>query len=114
MIEGVVRHGADVQVENQYVDTHGQNEAAFGICRMLGFNLRPRLKGIHLKKLYKPDKAMRFKHIGPVVRGAIDWALIERNYDQMVKHIAALRIGTASSEAIMSRFTRKNHESEVY
>lgn len=114
MIEGVLRHGSDVQVEDQFVDTHGQNEVAFGICRMLGFNLRPRLKGMHLKKLYKPEKAMRFKNVGPVVRGTIDWALIERNYDQMVKHIAAMRVGTASSEAIMSRFTRKNNDSEVY
>ena len=114
MIEGVVRHGTGVEVEDQYVDTHGQNEVAFGICRMLGFNLRPRLKGIHLKKLYKPDKAMRFKNIGSVVRGSIDWALIERNYDQMVKHVVALRVGTASSEAIMSRFIRKNNDSEVY
>jgi TnpA family transposase len=35
----------------------------------------------------------------------IDWELIERNYDQMVKYAAALRLGTAEAEQVLRRFT---------
>jgi len=37
---------------------------------------------------------------------AIRWDLIEQNYDQMIKFATAIRVGTASAEAILRRFTR--------
>jgi TnpA family transposase len=37
---------------------------------------------------------------------AIDWDLITRQYDQMVKYATALRLGTAEAEQVLRRFTR--------
>jgi TnpA family transposase len=36
----------------------------------------------------------------------IDWELIARQYDQMVKYATALRLGTAEARQILRRFTR--------
>lgn len=36
----------------------------------------------------------------------IRWDLVEQNYDQMIKYATAIRQGTASTEAILRRFTR--------
>jgi TnpA family transposase len=47
MIEGVLRHETDMDVEKNSVDTHGQSEVGFALCYLLGFELLPRLK--HLK-----------------------------------------------------------------
>lgn len=44
MIEEVLRHCTEMEVERQYVDSHGQSEVAFAFCRLLGFELLPRLK----------------------------------------------------------------------
>jgi hypothetical protein len=41
-------------VEANYVDTHGQSEIGFGITRLLGFDLLPRIKRINKVKLYRP------------------------------------------------------------
>ena len=46
MIDGVLRHDTEMEVEKTYVDSHGQSEVAFAFCRMLGFELLPRLKAI--------------------------------------------------------------------
>jgi TnpA family transposase len=73
----------------------------------------PRLKGLHLQKLYRPDRNVDFKNLKPVTSRAIDWQLIARNYDQIVKHAAALRFGTADADAIMRRFTRKSTENGI-
>ena len=43
MIEGVLRHDTEMEIEKNYVDSHGQSEAAFGFCRLLGFQLLPRV-----------------------------------------------------------------------
>ena len=55
MIEGVLRHCTDMEVDRTYVDSHGQSEVAFAFCHLLGFRLLPRLKGIHRQRLYRPS-----------------------------------------------------------
>jgi TnpA family transposase len=37
---------------------------------------------------------------------AIRWDLVAEQYDQMIKYARAIRTGTASTEAILRRFTR--------
>jgi TnpA family transposase len=55
MIEGVIRHCTEMEVDRQYVDSHGQSTVAFAFCRLLNFQLMPRLKAIHAQKLYRPE-----------------------------------------------------------
>lgn len=57
MVDGAIRHGTDMQVEANYVDTHGQSAIGFGITELLGFDLLPRIKRINKVKLYRPPPA---------------------------------------------------------
>lgn len=54
MIEGVKRHGTTMEVEASYTDSHGQSEIGFGITRLLGFDLLPRIKRVNKTRLYRP------------------------------------------------------------
>lgn len=116
MIEGVLRHCTEMSVNKQYVDSHGQSEVAFAFCRLLGFDLLPRLKAIHKQKLYrvKTGQGAEYPHLQPVLTRTIDWKLIKEQYDQMVKYATALRLGTAETEAILRRFTRHNVQHPTY
>lgn len=116
MIEGVLRHCTDMTVEKNYVDTHGQSEVAFAFCYLLGFELMPRLKGIHRQKLYLPEAgcAEQFPHLGPILTKPIHWDLIEQQYDEMIKFSTALRLGTADAESILRRFTRNVPQHPTY
>lgn len=116
MIEGVLRHCTAMQVDRNYVDTHGQSEVAFAFCHLLGFQLMPRLKNLHAQKLAlpAPGVAATYPHLQPVLEKAIDWALIAQQYDEMVKYATALRLGTAEAEAILKRFTRHNLQHPTY
>ena len=116
MIEGVLRHCTDADVERQYVDSHGQSEVAFAFCRLLGFELLPRLKAIQSQRLYRPTAGMgeAWPRLVPVLTRPIDWGLIRRQYDQMVKYTTALRLGTAKADAILRRFTRSNVQHPTY
>ena len=116
MIEGVLRHCTEMAVDRQYVDSHGQSEVAFAFCRLLGFQLLPRLKAIHRQKLYRPEagKPEAFPRLQPVLSRPINWDLIGQQYDQMVKYATALRLGTAETEAILRRFTRNNLQHPTY
>jgi TnpA family transposase len=116
MIEGVLRHCTEMEVDRQYVDSHGQSTVGFAFCRLLGFQLQPRLKAIGSQRLSRPDTGNpdAYPNLQAVLTKPIDWELIRQQYDQMVKYATALRLGTAETEAILRRFTRNNVQHPTY
>jgi TnpA family transposase len=61
MIEGVLRHDTEMEVERSYVDSHGQSEVAFAFCRLFGFTLLPRLKASQRSAcIYRQPERARF------------------------------------------------------
>ena len=115
MINGVLKHCTDMSVDKTYVDTHGQSEVGFAFCYLLGFQLMPRLKGIHKQKLYLPKKGQSGSYplLKLILKRPIRWNLIREQYDMMMKLATALKQGTAETEAILSRFTRENAKHPV-
>lgn len=85
MIVGILRHGIDMEINRSYVDSHGQTEVAFAFTHMLRFDLAPRIKRITRVKLYIPDNSMksRLRNLTPVLTRAIDWKLIEEQFDEI-------------------------------
>lgn len=117
MIEGVLRHCTDVEIDRQYTDTHGASIVGFAFAHMLGFNLLPRLKNVGSARLYRPaaGEDETWPHLAPVLSTkTIDWDLIAQQYDQIVKYTTALRLGTAEAEQVLRRFTRGGPKHPTY
>ncbi len=111
-----MRHCTELEVDRQYVDSHGQSVVAFAFTKLLGFQLLPRLKAIHSQRLYRPETGQSdaYPNLQLVLSRPIDWKLIRRQYDEMIKYATALRLGTAEAEAILRRFTRENIQHPTY
>jgi len=115
LIEGALRHDTEMDVERQYVDGHGQSEVAFAFCRMLGFQLLPRLKAISAQRLYLPEAGSgAYPHLACTLARPIDWDLVEQQYDEMVRYTTAMAERTADPETILRRFTRANAQHPTY
>ena len=116
MIEGVLRHCTSMEVQKNYVDSHGQSEVAFAFSHLLGFQLMPRLKRIKVQKLYRPytGQSDAYPNLQPILTRPINWDLIRQQYDQMVKYATALRLGTAETEAILKRFSKNPFKHPTY
>jgi TnpA family transposase len=108
MIEGLLRHGTDAEIEANYTDTHGASLVGFAFTELLGFKLLPRLKNIGAIQLYAHEASLaawpRLEKI--LKKRPIDWELIARNYDQMVRYATALRLRTAETDQVLRRFTK--------
>ena len=63
-----------------------RDKRSVAFCRLLNFGLMPRLKGIHLQKLYRPDRKSHYPNLKTV----------------------------ADTDSIIRRFTRKNTDSELH
>ncbi|MEU1305775.1 transposase [Streptomyces shenzhenensis] len=115
MIEGLLRHCTDAEIESNYVDTHGAGVVGFAFTELLNFRLLPRLKNIGSIRLYRPDDTPPgCPALGASLTRPIRWELIEQQYDQMVKYATALRLGTAEAEQVLRRFTRGSPEHPTY
>ncbi|QES17722.1 Tn3 family transposase [Streptomyces venezuelae] len=115
MIEGLLRHCTDAEIESNYVDTHGASVVGFAFTELLNFRLLPRLKNIGSIRLYRPDDdPPGWPALGASLTRAIKWDLIEQQYDQMVKYATALRLGTAEAEQVLRRFTRGGPKHPTY
>ncbi len=116
MIDGAIRHSTDMNVEANYVDSHGQSEIGFGVTKLLGFDLLPRIKRINKVKLYRPaaGEPDMWPGLAPALTRPIRWERIAEQYDQMLKYATAIRVGTASTEAILRRFMKANAAHPTY
>jgi TnpA family transposase len=117
MIEGLLRHLTDAEIDRQYTDTHGASIVGFAFSELLGFRLLPRLKNIGSARLYRPgtgeDEA--WPRLEAVLSNkTIDWDVIARHYDQMIKYATALRLRTAESHQMLRRFTRGGPKHPTY
>ena len=82
---------------------------------LLGFDLMPRLKGINHQTLYRAEAGQSLPNLKPVMSAkAIDWELIEEQFDTMVKHAVALKLEIADAESLFRRFTRNNTQHPAY
>ncbi|MFF5212189.1 Tn3 family transposase [Streptosporangium sp. NPDC000396] len=77
----------------------------------------PRLKNIGSARLYRPgtgeDEA--WPALEEVLSNkTIDWDLIARHYDQMIKYATALRLRTAESHQMLRRFARGGPKHPTY
>lgn len=116
MIEGLLRHQSNLEIEGNYVDTHGQSEIGFAFTELLGYKLLPRLKRIGAQRLYLPasKSAHRWSALTPVLTRPINWKLIANQYDQMIRYATAINLGTADTETILRRFSRTNVQHPTY
>ena len=115
MVEGAMHHGTDMDVEANYTDTHGQSVIGFGLTRLLGFDLLPRIKAINRVRLYRPGPGDSYPQLAPAMVGRpIRWDLIADQYDEMVKYTTAIRTRSAQTAAILRRFQNANAMHPAY
>lgn len=116
MITGVLRHDTKMNMNKAYTDTHGQSTVGFGFSYGLGFDLLPRIKGIHRQKLYYPSASHKnnYPNLETVLKSDINWQLIEENYDEYVKHVSALKTGTVDPDVLIKKFGKENYNHPVY
>lgn len=116
MIQGILKHATNMDLQKSYVDTHGQSTIGFAFSYLLHFDLLPRLKNINKQKLYyvEPKDKNNYEHLTPILKESIQWKIIEENYDEVVKYIAALKMGTVEADVLIKRFSKNNYQHPVY
>ncbi|MBA4319780.1 MAG: Tn3 family transposase, partial [Flavobacterium sp.] len=114
MLQGIINQETDMDIKSQYVDSHGKSELGFALSYLENFDLLPRYKTIGNQKIYLPSDDFQVEHIGEIVTRSINWQLVEEQYNEMIKHAVALKIGTSTAETVIRKFARTNYQHPTF
>ena len=109
MLQGLLHHDTDAEIETNITDSHGASIIGFAFCELLDFRLMPRFKQIGKMRLSGPGLATDkpWTAIAPVISARpINWELIAQYYDELVRYATALKLGTAEAQQLLRRFVR--------
>ena len=57
VLDGVLYHESDLDLEEHYTDTHGYTEINFAAFVMVGMRFCPRIRSLHRQRIYCADPA---------------------------------------------------------
>jgi len=109
MLQGLLHHDTDAEIETNITDSHGASIIGFAFCELLDFRLMPRFKQIGKMRLSAPGLATDkpWTAIAPAISARpVNWELIAQNYDELVRYATALKLGTAEAQQLLRRFVR--------
>ncbi len=55
VLDGLLYHESDLEIDEHYTDTHGYSEVQFAAFAALGKRFCPRIRGLHKQRIYRAD-----------------------------------------------------------
>lgn len=111
VIDGLLDHETDLNIEEHYTDTAGYTDQVFGLTHLLGFRFAPRIRDISELRLYHFDKDEKNSNINDILKHRVNTKLIEENYDSVLRLAHSIKEGKVTGSLIMGKlgsYARKN------
>ena len=114
ILDGLLYHGTTLEPKEHYTDTHGYTELIFAICDLLGIRFAPRIKDLPEQRLWELTAAEPYEHIGPVFSGKIKPAVIQSQWDEIMRLIATIKSGEVRASFIVERLAASGPQHSLF
>src|SRR6185295_16409714 len=114
ILDGLIKNRSVIQPHPLHADTQGQSEPVFGLCRLLGIKLMPRMRGIGGITFYRPAAAVRYRHIDALFRAEIDWDLIATHARDVFQVVLSIQAGRVTPSVLLRKLGTYNRRSLLY
>ncbi|HSC95441.1 MAG TPA: Tn3 family transposase [Burkholderiales bacterium] len=114
ILDALLKNRSEIQPDTLHADTQGQSEPVFGLCRLLGIKLMPRMRGLSDAVFYRPSKAIRYRHIDALFGGEIDWDLIATHVRDMIQVALSIQAGRVMPSMLLRKLGTYSRRSLLY
>lgn len=114
ILDALTKNRSMIQPDTLHADTQGQSEPIFGLCRVVGIKLMPRMRGLSDAVFYRPGKAIRYKHIDALFGDEIDWDLIATHAHDMIQVALSIQAGRVMPSMLLRKLGSYNRKSLLY
>jgi len=117
ILDGLLYHESDLDLEEHYTDTHGYTEINFAAFALLGRQFSPRIRGLQHQWIYRIDKHKDYGALKPLVAPGnrtihLDW--IEDQWDRMGQFYASLEAGHTTASVALKRLNSCSSKNQFY
>ena len=113
ILDGLMKNRSAIQPDTLHADTQGQSEPVFGLCRLLGIKLMPRMRNWDDVIFYRPDKSARYSHIDALFTKEIDWPLIATHWQDMMQVVLSIQAGLVLPSMLLRKLGSHNRKSRL-
>lgn len=113
VIDALCHNETDFDILEHYTDHAGYTYHVFALCRMLGFRFAPRIRTITEQYLFTVEHLEVLAVIEHLMKGPVDIALIEENWDAMRRLAASIREGRTSAALIMRKLASYPRQNQL-
>jgi TnpA family transposase len=113
ILDGLMKNRSAIQPDTLHADTQGQSEPVFGLCRLLGITLMPRMRNWGDAIFYRPDKSGRYQHIDALFTKEIDWRLITTHWPDMMPVVLSIQAGLVLPSMLLRKLGSHNRKSRL-
>ena len=114
ILAALLKNRSQIQPDALHADTQGQSKPAFGLCRLLGIKLLPRLRGLSDAVFYRPSTAIRYQHIDALFGEEIDWDLIATHARDMFQVALSIQAGLVMPSMLLRKLGAYSRRSLLY
>ena len=114
ILDALLKNKSAIQPDTIHADNQGQSESVFGLCRLMGIKLMPRMRGLGDAVFYRPAKATRYAHIDALFGGEIDWDLIATHTRDVIQVVLSIQAGRVMPSMLLRKLGTSNRRSLLY
>jgi len=103
VLDGLLYHETDLQIEEHYTDTGGVSDHLFGMCPPLGFRFAPRIRDLGDRRLYTVEPPATYLALAPLIGGDVDVKRIAEQWDDLLRLLTSVRLGTVTASQILRK-----------
>jgi TnpA family transposase len=103
VLDGLLYHESDLQIEEHYTDTAGFTDHVFALCHLLGFRFAPRIRDLADKRLFVPDARKKYPAIAALIGGPVNVKPIRSHWDEILRLAASIKHGTVTASLMLRK-----------
>lgn len=111
VLDGLLYHESDLEIEEHYTDSEGFTDQVFGACHGLGFSFAPRIRDLKDKRLHTIESPSRYPELAPLIGGKVNTRDISSQWDEVLRLLSSIRLGTVNAALILfklANYPRQN------
>jgi len=105
---------SDLKPDTIHADTHGQSAVVFGLARLLGVGLQPRIRDWKEVLLFRPDEEVVYPHLKDLFSGTINWDLIETHWQDLMQVVISIQAGTILPSTLLRKLSSYSRKNKLY
>ena len=103
VLDGLLYHESDLNIEEHYTDTAGFTDHVFGLMHLLGFRFAPRIRDLRDTRLYRPKSETRYEALRSMIGGVLNLKQIRLHWNEILRLATSIQQGTVTASLILRK-----------